>query len=432
MEADSRILEVLQWPSVVTLLGGAEAIDGSARDHGALLREREVTSGVELLKMGLTYASEGHSLRSTAAWSALALGVEISDVALRQRLRRSGDFLAAVCGELLRRSAGENAGNPLWPGAKLRLVDSSVFSGPGAKGGQLRLHASYDPLLGRFADFDLTGIGKGESLSRTGIEAGAIYLAERNYAKTKDLRQLEEAGAAYAIRAGIRSMRMLDAGSGERLTGARVRATLGGSEHAEIPVRLVEAKVRKAEAGRPLAARLLMFKASPAAEAREKARIGRSRTRHGVTPTPETESLAGIVMIVTNLPAQAWPADTVAKLYRLRWQIELAFKSLKSTFRMREVPAKDPALARSWILANLAAALLANLLESAIERSLPPSAGARRRKTAPDPPLQASPDGKTLHPADDRRRSPPAAPRHPRLRNPQSNARPAKRPQNNP
>ena len=78
-------------------------------------------------------------------------------------------------------------------------------------------------------------------------------------------------------------------------------------------------------------------------------------------------------MILTNLPLKSWPIARVALVYRLRWQIELAFKTLKSTFAMRDTPAKDPKLARTWILANLAAALLADLLASAFERAIPPS-----------------------------------------------------------
>jgi IS4 transposase len=44
--------------------------------------------------------------------------------------------------------------------------------------------------------------------------------------------------------------------------------------------------------------------------------------------------------------------------YRFRWQIELAFKRMKSILNLDELPAKDPALARTVLYAKLLAALL--------------------------------------------------------------------------
>src|SRR5438094_1907872 len=45
-------------------------------------------------------------------------------------------------------------------------------------------------------------------------------------------------------------------------------------------------------------------------------------------------------------------------LYRVRWQIELAFKRLKSILRLDRLPAKSPGLAQAWIAAHLLIALL--------------------------------------------------------------------------
>ena len=45
-------------------------------------------------------------------------------------------------------------------------------------------------------------------------------------------------------------------------------------------------------------------------------------------------------------------------MYRTRWQIELAFKRLKSILNIDQLKARDPALARSWILAHLIAAVM--------------------------------------------------------------------------
>jgi hypothetical protein len=42
----------------------------------------------------------------------------------------------------------------------------------------------------------------------------------------------------------------------------------------------------------------------------------------------------------------------------MRWQVELAFKRLKSLGGFAELQARDPKLARSWLLAHLIAAVL--------------------------------------------------------------------------
>jgi IS4 transposase len=42
----------------------------------------------------------------------------------------------------------------------------------------------------------------------------------------------------------------------------------------------------------------------------------------------------------------------------MRWQIELAFKRLKSLLNIDRLPAKNPHLARAWLNAHLLLALL--------------------------------------------------------------------------
>jgi IS4 transposase len=44
--------------------------------------------------------------------------------------------------------------------------------------------------------------------------------------------------------------------------------------------------------------------------------------------------------------------------YRLRWQIELAFKRLKTLLHIDRLPAREPRLAKAWLSAHLIAALL--------------------------------------------------------------------------
>lgn len=68
------------------------------------------------------------------------------------------------------------------------------------------------------------------------------------------------------------------------------------------------------------------------------------------------------MILITSLDKFAYPPQTLVWLYRVRWQIELAFKRLKSILRLGRLPAKNPELARARIAADL---LLALLIEDA-------------------------------------------------------------------
>jgi len=50
---------------------------------------------------------------------------------------------------------------------------------------------------------------------------------------------------------------------------------------------------------------------------------------------------------------KTFSAEDIFKLYRMRWRIELAFKRLKSLIGLRSPPAKDPRLAKPWVLSHL-------------------------------------------------------------------------------
>jgi len=65
---------------------------------------------------------------------------------------------------------------------------------------------------------------------------------------------------------------------------------------------------------------------------------------------------------VTTLDAAELPALQVMALYRLRWQIELLFKRLKSLLHLDTLPSRQGPTAKSWMLARLIAAALAQRL----------------------------------------------------------------------
>src|SRR5207302_4516531 len=102
------------WQLILDRLGGAESIESSARRAKAFLRPREIPNAVALLRLILAYCLGPGGLRSTAAWASAIGLVEISNVGLLQRLRRSGDWLAVLVGQALARGApAASRGRPI-------------------------------------------------------------------------------------------------------------------------------------------------------------------------------------------------------------------------------------------------------------------------------------------------------------------------------
>ncbi len=76
---------------------------------------------------------------------------------------------------------------------------------------------------------------------------------------------------------------------------------------------------------------------------------------------PETLQLAAYVLVWTNLDA-SYSSKRVLELYRQRWQIEMAFKRLKSLAQLGHLPKRDPESSRAWLYGKLLLALLGQKL----------------------------------------------------------------------
>jgi hypothetical protein len=62
-------------------------------------------------------------------------------------------------------------------------------------------------------------------------------------------------------------------------------------------------------------------------------------------------------MVWTSLP-DSFTSAVVLEFYRLRWQIELVFKRMKSIMGLGHLPKADPVSCRAWLHGKLFVALL--------------------------------------------------------------------------
>jgi hypothetical protein len=118
------------WPSVVGYIASLMDLDASARSTRALVRKRGVRGADGLLHLALLYGPGGLSLRSVASFATEAGIANLGDVALLDRLRNAGDFLAEVLAHLLSHSRGDP---PTEGRLQFNLVDGSTVSVAGSK-----------------------------------------------------------------------------------------------------------------------------------------------------------------------------------------------------------------------------------------------------------------------------------------------------------
>jgi hypothetical protein len=334
-----------RWSSLHRRISLVVDLETTARDFKALQRARKIKSAETLLRLALMYGPGRQSLSSVAALAGDAGIAELSDKAVEGRLRKMGDWLAHILLALL---AAQGCAQ-LRPGAgelDLALVDGSVICAPG-KGATWRLHGRYDPGLGRFADLVLTDAKTAERVDRTQIGAGKTIITDRGYARVRDFTAVLAEQSDFLTRIGWRSLRLLGADEQPVDLLAMLPAGEAAREHA-VWLKGIE---------RPL--RLVLQRLPAEAAERQRRKRARKAGKAGNKLDPRTTKAAGYLMLLTSLPATTSP-DQAVSLYRNRWQIEIGFKRLKTLGHIDDLPSADPQLARTWLLAHLIAAVLAD------------------------------------------------------------------------
>ena len=324
-----------EWEYVRTLL--PLDLEDSSRSAGALLRCRNVPDAAALLRLALAYAVSDLSLKDVAAWASALHLAEITGPGLFYRLREAEGWLEHVLAEVL---AAEQVGAEpaAWP---VRVVDATVINGPGNKPVQWRAHVLINPATGGFQRVELTDDSGGEKLSRYKIQRGEIVLGDRAYGTARGLYAVREADAHALVRFNPGYLRTCDE--------HRQRIHLAEKEPLVPSVGVVEFSVKIPVP--PTSTKSHKTWDSAKAIAWLPARALASRTRSGE-----------VIWLITTLDATQLPPVQSMVLYRARWQIELLFKRLKSLLHLDTLPSRQGPTAKSWMLARLIAAALAQRL----------------------------------------------------------------------
>lgn len=249
---------------------------------------------------------------------------------------------------------------------KLRFVviDGSTVQVPGATGTSYRLHIAIDLVKLALRQVEVSTDKIGESLAHYSLQNGDVVIIDRGYNQPKSLLPFVDQGGDIVLRYNPHSMTLYHQTDGMAKVDWGAELKKRGGQAGTFPVYLCHGN-KRIEA---------TVHATPLPE--EKAVEARRRTRQtaakkGRTPKQETLYLSGWVLVLTTIPTTILNTETIATLYRLRWQVELVIKRLKSLLDMDCLRArKDSDLAELYLYGKL---LYAAVVEKIATRRFNPS-----------------------------------------------------------
>lgn len=355
------------WDQVRAHLPADFDLERTALERRAFLRKREVKDVASLFRLCMAYGGYGMSLAETCAWAEAVKLASLSGPSLMERLCKAAPWLGHIVAGLITQQATMPVKR--WAGYRLRAIDATALCQPGSDRTTWRLHVGFDLASGQVDQMALTDGRSAENLQRLTYRPGEIVLGDRIYARAQNLRGVKFNGADFIVRTGWNSLRL------ERADGGRfdLFAMLRAQQEQEGEIRVCLDK--GADAGDRLELRLVIWRKTPEQAQAEQRRLLRNAKKRGTKIDPRSLEAAKYVMLVTSLPADMFPACDVLAIYRFRWQIELAFKRMKSLAGLDELTAKDPALAQAWMYARLIAFLIAEQIAGQVPDSPPSEPG---------------------------------------------------------
>jgi hypothetical protein len=324
-----------------------------AKELSILKRKRNIKSTSILLRILLIHLADGCSLRETATRAEEGGLADVSDIALLKRLKGLSEWFRWMSLELIK-TRGVELTPPKWlDNFQVKSVDASVITEPGSTGTDWRLHYSINLFDLQCDQFIITRPDVGESFLNFEVNEHDLFLGDRAYGRLKGMQNIREKGGHYIVRLkskaftiyrGNKEFCMLDEFKSLEMGQIGDWAVVGRTRDGiELPLRLCVIRKSEHEAEKSIKKALR--------EAKKKQK----------KINPNTLELHRYIVLATSLDQQI-SAKLILELYRFRWQIEIAFKRLKSIIGLGHLPKKDKNSCCAWLHGKMFVALLAQAI----------------------------------------------------------------------
>lgn len=332
----------------------------AAKETGALVRSRNIRTPEELLRLNFLYQTSGDSYGLTSALTQISENqVGLNKTAVQKRITNSGKWLKWILEHLCKQ---ENylTEPPQWlEGYRVCLVDASDYSKQGSLNADFRFHSMVELFTLNMAEFHFTQASEGEKISRyETIQEKDIIIADRAYGTIKGMEYVVGKKADFLFRLKAKSFQLYTKDQKVFDLTAYLQENYEAGKFIDMPLFYKSGKKYQ-----PVRICALGKNKKDIEKSHRHIKTSNSKKNRGKI-TDLQQIYSKYVLVACSLP-ETISVNQILELYRMRWQMELVFKRLKSIFG-GEFCAKKRESVEAWFYGKL---LLAAICEIFIKRS---------------------------------------------------------------
>lgn len=335
-------------------------------EQGAIVRRRGVSCPADLMMLSMFHLQNGCTLLEISEVARITKLGKMSDVAFMKRFEKCGDWFKTINNNILTQGLIDYQ-KPKYLEEKIVVaVDASDVTEKGRSGRIYRLHYAFDIFKMGSVDHLITDVKVGESLSNFNLKTGHLVIGDRAYSTIRGMEHCKKNSAEFILRMRKNSFTVRN-DCGESIDFLQTIRNPGGENYAD--VRAFATNLN----GNKVPIRICAKKKDPEAIIRTQKKMKRKESKKQCKISDETKIFNEYIVVVTNLSDEI-SAKEVLETYRLRWQVEIYFKRLKSILNFGELPKRRPNSVIAWLNGKLMIALLIEILLS--KASFPPQGGS--------------------------------------------------------
>ena len=322
--------------------------DKACYETKAITRNRTIKNPEELIKL-LLYYLYGSSLIEVSQYALISEIGKISDVAFMKRFIKSQEWIKWMINSIKPNEIINYKKPEELEPYNVIAVDAADILEKSAVQKEWHLHYGVNLFTLTCNQFKITDQKTGETLKNFKINSNDLIIGDRAYATETGIEYCLNNGGDFILRIRNKAFKFFDI-NGEEINLSDWFRTIG-DDVSEITIYFENSKKILV----PL--RLCAVKKTAEEIQIEEKRLKRSDSKRQLTTSEDTKFTHKYMFVITSLP-ETISAEKILEFYRLRWQVELVFKTYKSILGMGNIPTKTPEASETWLNGKMLIALL--------------------------------------------------------------------------